>query len=69
MDIHLSPNIKGPILKFQEILDQMPDLHSVPGILIIIMITGSHIDNLMQGLTKDTTRGTHPHISTDPIIK
>ena len=33
---------------------------------IIIIITGRHRDNLMQGLTKDTTRGTHPLYSHQP---
>ena len=42
MDIHLSPSIQGPILKFWVILDQTTDLHSLPERLIIIMITGSH---------------------------
>ena len=53
-------HIKGPIPKIWEILDQITDIHSLPEILIIIMITGSHRDSLRQSLMKDTTRGTHP---------
>ena len=60
MDDHLSPNFKGSILKIWKIPDQITDLQSFSEILIILLITGSHRDNLMQGLTKDTTRGTHP---------
>ena len=30
MGSHLSPNIKGPILKIWEILDQITDIHSLP---------------------------------------
>ena len=55
---HPSPNLKGPTLKIQEIWDQITNLHNITE--KIITITGSHRDSLMQGLIKDTTRGTHP---------
>ena len=50
-DTHLSPNLKGPTL------DMMANLHNTTE--ITIMITGSHRGSLMQGLMRDTTRGTH----------
>ena len=60
---HPSPDLKGPTPKIQEIWDQATALHITTEIIITIMITGSHRDSLMQGLTKDTTRGTHPLFS------
>ena len=57
---HPSPNLKGPTPKIWEIWDQITNLHNITEIIITIMITGSHRDSLMQGLMKDTTRGTHP---------
>ena len=59
-DTCLSPNLKGPMLECQQILDTITDLHNTTEITIII--TGSHRGSLTQGLMKDTTRGTAPPV-------
>ena len=46
------------MLEHWQILDMITDLHNITE--ITMMITGSHGGSLMQGLTKDTTGGTHP---------
>ena len=52
------PQSQRSMLECQEILDMITDLNNTTE--ITIMITGNHRGSLMQGLTKDTTRGTHP---------